>query len=135
MSHVTGRFSVDVQFTDSTASAGVQSLKTISLQHATEYDFGKVALVAGTCGTAAVTVPLSPTGYRNSAGEVVSLANVSRVAFAAYSPGLVKVAGSGDWHLYSRAGQVAASEAFETTSFSVATTAGTAAFTLVLYGS
>ena len=132
---VRGRFAVDVQFTDSTTGVGVQSVKSLTLQHATEYDFGKVAIVSGTCGTASATVALAPTTYRNAVGEVVSFASVSRVAFSAAAPGLVKLAGAGDWHLYSRAGQVAASEAFETSSFSVSTTAGTSSYTLVLYGS
>jgi len=136
-----GKFAIDVQFTDSTTVSGVKSLKTIALQHATEYDFGKVAVVSGTCGTATVAVPLSPTTYRNAAGSLVSLASVSRVAFSADSASLVALDGSGgcgenDWTIYSRAGQIAVSEAVETSSFTVNVmgTAGTSAWTLVLYG-
>jgi hypothetical protein len=139
---VKGRFGIDVQFTDSTTTSGVQSLKSITLQSATEYDFGKVALVSGTCGTAVVTVPVSPTTYRDSDGNILSFASVSRVAFSATGPKLVACDGSGgcgieDWTIYSRAGQVAVSEALETVSFSVNVygTTGTAAFTLVMYGS
>jgi hypothetical protein len=142
MTHIRGRFAADVQFTDSTTSDGVQSLKTITLQGASEYDFGKVALVSGTCGTAVVTVPVSPTTYRNSAGNVLSFASVSRVAFSASGPNLVACDGSGgcgieDWTIYSRAGQIAISESLETVAFSVNVygTTGTAAFTLVMYGS
>lgn len=142
MSNTKGRFGIDVQFTDSTTSSGVQSLKTITLQGATEYDFGKVAVVRGTCGTAVVTVPVSPTTYRNSAGSLVSFATVSRVAFAASGATLVACDGSGgcgiqDWTIYSRAGQVAVSEALETVAFSINVygTTGTAAYTLVMYGS
>jgi hypothetical protein len=138
---IRGRFGIDVQFTDSTTGDGVQSLKTLTLQHATEYDFGKVAIVSGTCGTAVVTVPLSPTTYRDSAGNLVSFASVSRVAFAADGPKLVACDGIGgcgvnDWTLYSRAGQIAVSEAVETSEFSINVfdTAGTANFTLVMYG-
>lgn len=139
---IKGRFGVDVQFTDSTTGGGVQSLKTLSLQHATEYDFGKVAIVTGTCGTAVVTVPLSPTSYRDSSGNLVSFSSVSRVAFAADGPKLVACDGIGgcgvnDWTLYSRAGQIAVSEAVETSQFSINVfdTAGTASFTLIMYGS
>jgi hypothetical protein len=142
MSNVRGRFAADVQFTDSTTSDGVQSLKTITLQGASEYDFGKVALVSGTCGTAVVTVPVSPTTYRNSAGNILSFASVSRVAFSASGANLVACDGSGgcgieDWTIYSRAGQIAISESLETVAFSVNVygTTGTAAFTLVMYGS
>ena len=139
---IRGRFGVDVQFTDSTIVAGAQSLKTLTLQGATEYDFGKVALVSGTCGTAVVAVPVSPTTYRDSGGNAISFASVSRVAFSASGPNLVACDGSGgcgieDWTIYSRAGQVAVSEALETVAFSINVygTAGTAAFTLMMYGS
>ena len=140
---LTGRFAVDVQFTDSTAAdGGVKSLKTAALQHATEYTFGKVAVIAGTCGTAVSVVSISPTTYRDASGSVVSLASVSRVAFAASGATMVACDGSGgcgvnDWTIYSRANQIAVSEAVETTSFSINVmgTAGTSAYTLVLYGS
>ena len=141
MANTLGKFHIDVQFTDSTAVDGVKSLKSIALQHATEYNFGKVAVVTGTCGTATVAVSLAPTTYRDSAGNLVSFASVSRVAFQADSPTLVACDGSGgcgenDWTIYSRASQVAVSEAVETSSFTVNVmgTAGTSAYTLVLYG-
>ena len=143
MSSLTGRFAIDVQFTDSTtASGGVKSLKTAALQHATEYTFGKIAVVSGTCGTAVSVVPISPTTYRDASGSVVSFASVSRVAFSASGASMVACDGSGgcgenDWTIYSRSNQIAVSEAVETTSFSINVmgTAGTAAYTLVMYGS
>jgi hypothetical protein len=142
MSNIKGRFGIDVLFTDSTVAGGAKALKTITLQHATEYDFGKVAVVTGTAGTAVSTVSLAPTSYRNAAGNLVSFANVSRVAFQADGPNMVACDGSGgcgidDWTIYSRAGQVAVSEALETSAFSinVVGTAGTSAYTLVMYGS
>ena len=129
-----GKFAIDVQFTDSATDGGVRSLKTIALQHASEYDSGKIAVVTGTCGTAAVSVPVAPTTYKDSTGAAVSFASISRAAFSADAAGRVKCDGTGDWTLYSRAGQIAVSEAFETASFSISTTAGTSAWTLVLYG-
>jgi hypothetical protein len=142
VSHIRGRFSVDVQFTDATAEASVQSLKTIAITHATEYDFGKVALATGTVGTAVIQVAIAPTTYRNAAGDIVSFSSVSRVAFQASGPTLVACDGIGgcgedDWTIYSRAGQVAVSEALETVAFSINVfgTAGTSAYTLVMYGS
>jgi hypothetical protein len=142
MSHIKGRFGIDVLFTDSTVAGGAKSLKTITLQHATEYDFGKVAVVTGTAGTAVSTVSVAPTTYQNAAGDAVSFASVSRVAFQADGPNMVACDGSGgcgidDWTIYSRAGQIAVSEALETSAFSinVVGTAGTANYTLVMYGS
>jgi hypothetical protein len=142
MSDVRGKFVIDVDFTDRTTATGVQRMKLVSLASATEYPDGKVAMVSGTCGTAVVVVPVSPATYRNAAGNVVSFANVSRVAFSATGAAMVACDGSGgcgenDWTIYSRAGQVAVSEAVETTSFSINVmgTAGTASFMLVMYGS
>lgn len=139
---VTGRFGIDVSFNDSTVAGGASSMKTINLTHATEYPDGKIAVVSGTCGTAVSTVSVSPTTYRNAGGDIVSFASVSRVAFQASGPTLVSCDGSGgcgidDWTIYSRAGQVAVSEALETSAFSinVVGTAGTASYTLVMYGS
>ena len=135
MANTLGKFHIDVQFTDSVTVSGAKSLKSIVLQHATEYSDGKVAIVTGTCGTSAASVAVSPTTYRDSAGDIVSFSSISRAAFSADAAGRVKCSGAGDWHIYSRAGQVAVSEAFETASFSISTTAGTSAWTLVLYGS
>jgi len=142
VSHIRGRFSIDVQFNDSTAAASVQAVKTIAISHATEYDFGKVAVVTGTVGTAVTSVAIAPTTYRDAAGDIVSFSSVSRVAFQASGPTLVACDGIGgcgndDWTIYSRAGQVAVSEALETVAFSINVfgTAGTSAYTLVMYGS
>lgn len=129
-----GKFAIDVQFADSTVADGVRSLKTVSMQHASEYDSGKIAVVTGTCGTSAVSVAVAPTTYKDATGSAVSFSSVSRAAFSADAAGRVRCDGSGDWTLYSRAGQIAVSEAFETASFSISTTAGTSAWTLVLYG-
>ena len=141
MSDVRGKFVIDVDFTDRTTATGVQRMKLVSLASATEYPDGKVAVIAGTVGTAVATVPVSPTTYRNATGDLVSFASVSRVAFSASGPTLVACDGSGgcgenDWTIYSRAGQAAVSEAVETTSFSINVmgTAGTASYTLVMYG-
>jgi hypothetical protein len=137
MSHIRGRFGVEVQFNDSTTIGGAKSLKSVALQHATEYDFGKIAIVSGTCGsgTAAANVAVNPTTYRNSAGNIVSFSStVSRVAFSASAPGQVRCAGTGNFNIFSRAGQIAVSETSEPSTFSVSTTAGTSAFTLVMYG-
>ena len=135
MSNVRGRIAVDVQFTDSTASSGVQSLKTITLQDATEYTTGKVAVITGTCGTAAVTVATSPSVYRNSAGSLVSFATIERVAFSASLNATIDVqqrSAGGDNYITSRDGQVAVVDTPGVTF--IYTTAGTASYTLVIYG-
>ena len=134
MSHVRGRIAVDVQFTDSTTTSGVQSLKTLTLQDATEYTSGKVAIVTGTVGTTLVQIDAAPaTTYKDAAGNLVAFAGVQRFAFSAtgapvrLNQDYVTVESSG--------GRVCVSNAngFDDP-FTVETPAGTASYTLVMYG-
>ena len=132
---IEGRIAVDVSFADTATSSGVQSLKKITLVDTTAYATGKVAIVTGTCGTATVTINVAPTTYRDASGALVSLASVERIAFAA-TPGANIDTGQrtsgGDNVITSRNGQVSI---VDVPSVSwVYTTAGTASYTLVLYG-
>jgi hypothetical protein len=138
---VKGRFGVEVLFTDAAVVDGAKSLKTIAISHATEYDFGKIAVVTGTVGTAAtVMVNQSPTTYRNSAGDFVSFANISRVAFVASGTQLVRVTSgdSGQGLACSMSSMPSVANVDEDSGLEVAfvnATAGTSAYTLVMYGS
>jgi hypothetical protein len=142
MSHIRGRIAVDVQFTDSTTTSGVQSLKTLTLQDATEYTTGKVAIVTGTVGTGVVTIQTSPSQYLDASGENVDFDTddgfIRRIAFQAvgtrckldfqggdlaYSSGAVSVIDT--------LGVVSGGDALTITRD---TTAGTASYTLVMYG-
>lgn len=137
MTNVRGRIAIDVQFADSTASGGVQSLKTLTLQDATEYTSGKVAIVTGTVGTAAVVVQTQPTTYKNATGEFVSFESMSRIAFAATG----KLCNCGDVNemsIASNNGHVAATlvnlPGGDTFVVTPDQPAGTASYTLVIYG-
>ena len=134
---VTGRIAVDVQFADATTAAGVQSLKTITLQDAAEYTSGKVAIISGTVGTSVATVALAPTSYKDASGAAVSFAVVTRLAFAATPEAVVfhgDLNGS-DSYTGSRGGRVSVNEANHSAgTIEVSATAGTAAYTLILYG-
>jgi hypothetical protein len=137
MSNVKGRFGVEVQFNDSTTIGGAKSLKSISLQHSTEYDFGKIAIVTGTVGTTLISLAIAPTAYKNASGEVVSFTSVSRFAFSASGPNPVRcTAGGGEAVVVSRANQIAVSEDQGVADFGieVLSPSGTASFTLVMYG-
>ena len=132
MSNVRGRIAVDVQFTDSTTSAGVQSLKTITLQDATEYTTGKVAVISGTVGTTETTLYASGvTGYKNASGEQVTIGAIQFVAFQATGQRVRFYDGFAE--RYASAGIVNVAQP-EGVSMSVYTTAGTASYTLVVYG-
>lgn len=132
---IEGRIAIDVNFADSSDATGVQSLKKISLVDTKSYTTGKVAIVTGTCGTAGVTVALAPTTYRDSSGGLVSFAAIERVAFSASPAANIDVqqrSGGGDNVITSRSGALAVVDTPSVTF--VYTTAGTASYTLVIYG-
>lgn len=131
---IEGRIAIDVSFSDTSEGTGVQSLKRISLVDTRSYTTGKVAIFTGTAGTAGVQIDVAPiTPYRNAAGSVVSFADVQRFAFSATGS---KARLQHDYVVVeSSAGMVCVSNAAGgDDSFVVQTTAGTASYTLVLYG-
>ena len=144
MSNVRGKISIDVQFADSTTSAGVQSLKTITLQDTTEYTSGKVAIVTGTVGTTEVTVAtiISTLPYRDASGSQVSFSSFDRIAMSGSQAIILGGIGTyGGISVRSAAGSVAVCDLPPmpliwpaTNSLNMRTTAGTASYTLVLYG-
>ncbi len=132
---IEGRIAIDVNFADSSDSPGVQSLKKVSLVDTTSYSSGKVAIITGTCGTAAVTIALAPTTYKDAAGDFVSFTGVSRIAFAA-NPASYCNADGEDQQLQSNGNRASVTDVSTPSSISVGRvgTAGTASYTLVLYG-
>lgn len=128
---IEGRISVDVSFADKATSSGVESLKMIALADTKTYATGKVAFLSGTLATSVIAVGTSPTTYRNASGDTVSFANVERVVCKATRPCTFGDGGS------ECAGQTFCM--FETTGIPdidiVPTySAGTASYTLVIYG-
>ena len=78
---IEGRIAIDIGVTDAHTTNGVQSVQRITLADT----FSSTALVAavftGTASTAAtIFYPLSPTGYRDASGGVVTFASVSYAA-------------------------------------------------------
>jgi hypothetical protein len=143
MSNVRGRIAVDVQFADSTTSAGVQSLKTITMQDATEYTSadGKVAIITGTCGTANVTIATSPSVFRDSSGAIVDFDTdegiIRRFAFSA-TGSLALCENQAGARTFSTGGRVGVNDAGDMQAgevFAIRTySSGTASFILVIYG-
>ena len=82
---IEGRIAIDVNFADSSDATGVQSLKKISLVDTSSYSSGKVAIVTGTCGTAAVSIALAPTSYRDSSGSGVWFYFVCGIVLSAFT--------------------------------------------------
>lgn len=132
---IEGRIAVDVSFADTATSDGVQSLKKITLVDTTSHTTGKVAIITGTCGTAAVTVALVPTTFRDAAGDLVSFASVSRLAFAADPRSQCRASGE-DELIASSGNRVAVTEVLSAVDLEVSRigTSGTASYTVVIYG-
>lgn len=130
-----GRIAIDVNFADSSDATGVQSLKKVSLVDTTSYSSGKVALITGVAGTATAAIATSPTVYKDASGAAVSFSTIERVAFSANPAASIdttqRISG-GDNVISSRNGQVTVVDVPSVTM--VYTTAGTATYTLVLYG-
>jgi len=139
MSTVKGAFAIKVEFLDSTASTDLQSLKTISLRESTEYTTGKVAIVTGTAGTAAVSLGSFDNLYRNAAGNLVSIATPLRLAFSWSGSNYRKLVDLGDtvFVLKSRNGSAAVTDidgAVSGVDASLESGSGTGTYTIVLYG-
>lgn len=138
MSNVSGSISVNVEFRDTTMSSGVQSLKTIALRDSAEYTGGNVAIITGTVGTTRVTINPASITYRDAAGDNVAFTSVRRIAFTA-SPaaGLIRSGIASTISAYSVGDACVVSEFLPTIvpgGYGLITTAGTASYTLVLYG-
>ena len=132
---IEGRIAVDVSFADSATSSGVQSLKRITLTSTDSYTTGQVALVAGTCGTAAVAIAVAPSTYSDSSGSAVSFSAVTRFAFAASSAAVCsESAGAGVAISSGSRVSVSDSRSGGTAGFNVSAYSGTASYSLVIYG-
>jgi hypothetical protein len=134
---VSGRIAIDVEFIDRTSVDGAQSLRTIVLRDSNEYTTGRVAIVTGTVGTAQQSISLS--GIRDASGQEVTFSAVTRVAMQSSGsqvryllssfPEVISLVASDEIAV----GNV--QPAFAALSnHRLRTTAGTASFTLVLYG-
>lgn len=129
---IEGTISVTVSFRDSTTSSGVQSLKTITLQDATEYTTGKVAVVTGTVGASSVSIDTGNLSYRDSSGALVTFSAVTRAILKSSAAALLSQSGT---TLTFSSGGVSISDLSSLTGTLTLSTPGpTASYTLVLYG-
>lgn len=138
---VSGTINVSVSFLDSADSTGVDTQKKITLSSSEIYTAGKVAIVTGTCGTSSGDFHFfDPTSYRDSGGNFVSLGTPRKVAFSASGNRPVELQTDGGGRIVRSANNDAAVTFWNTSlgesSFSarVIGTAGTSAYTVVLYG-
>lgn len=139
---IEGRIAVDVSFADSSDATGVQAIKKIALTEATPYTTGQAVIVTGTVGTGVVTVQTSPSTYRDASGAIVDLDQddgfIRRIAFQAsgtrcklYFQGGGLAYSSGAVSVIDTLGVVSGGDPL---TIARDTTAGTASYTLVIYG-
>lgn len=128
---IEGRITVDALLHD---KDGTTSLKVLSLQDSDSYPSGVAAMWTGTCGTAAVTLQLAPTTYRNAAGEFQTLQPGGingRVVFFANGNGGRLTQQNGELHLLSWQ-HAAVSNIDEQEWISVAGLQGTISYTVIM---
>lgn len=130
---IEGRINVDVLFHD---KDGTASLKVVSLQDSQAHASGKVAIVSGTCGTAAVTIQAAPTIYRDSSGSLVSFSEINRFVIKSGSRGLLVTnpVTSLDANATSVISQSIADLDDSGQLPTIRTNAGTTTYTIVMYG-
>jgi hypothetical protein len=131
---INGRINVDVLFHD---TDGTTSLKVVSLEGSTELTTGQVAIVTGTCGTAAVAISIQPSAYKDASGNLVSFSSVERVVFLSSRNCLVEETDTQS-QVARSLGRVSVGDCSPSAqqNFNIAPqySAGTASYTLVLYG-
>lgn len=133
---IEGRIAVDVGFSDSTSASSVQSLKRIALTSTDSYTSGKVAVISGTAGTAAVSVAVAPTTYRDSAGSFVSFSSITRVVFKSTSAAsLIDNATQNTISSDGNSVAVSSLAGNQGDALQVQSGSGTVSYTVVLYGS
>lgn len=139
---IAGRIAIDATFNDTDSTSSVQSTKTISLVSSlSATSTNKVAVVSGTMTTAGTTLSASPTTYRDASGSTVSMTQVRFALFQASEDATLSDAGT-TCKLRSRLGQPAYGAVTNGIgdSLTIARTsaltwsAGTASYTVVLYG-
>jgi hypothetical protein len=134
---IEGRIAVDVSFADSATSSGVQSLKRITLTSTDSYAAGKVAILTGTCGTAQAQVDIPLTAYKDAAGNASTLTLPTRIAFSATGNNLVQLQDANGLAMLSKGGSVSVCDIYpadDSFQIRVVQVAGTASYTIVLYG-
>jgi hypothetical protein len=128
---IEGRIAVDIGFTDTYTASSVQSVQRITFTSADTYTSGKVAVITGTCSTANVGIVLAPTSYKDASGSVVSFTDVQRVAFRASAPCNYT---DTDNSLVGVTIALFEEQGMPDIAISRTGTAGTASYTLVIYG-
>jgi len=132
---ISATVNVSGSFLDSYESGAIASLKKSHLESAETLTGGNVIVVTGTTNDAGgVTIDPSATGFRNAAGEEVSLTDVSRILITG-NPGVSARFGTGAVILKAVGGRVAATCCIGAGDKNVKITSldGTSTYTLLMW--
>ena len=91
---IEGRIAIDIGFTDTYATGSVQSVQRIALTATDSYTSGKVAVLTGTITTAGTTLAIAPVAFIDASGGQVSFTSVERAAFKCSQDAVLSDVGS-----------------------------------------
>jgi hypothetical protein len=77
---IEGRIAIDIGFTDTHTTNGVQNVQRIALSSTGAHTAGKVVVASGTMTTAGVFLTFPPS-FRDASGAVVAMTSAHHVAF------------------------------------------------------
>lgn len=132
---ISATVNVSGSFLDTVTTEHVEALQKCSLASSEALTGGKVAVVTGTTDSGSgVDVDPSATGFRNAAGEVVVLTEVSRILLTG-NPGVSARFGTGATIIQAVGGRVAATCCIGAgdKNVKVRSISGTSTFTLLMW--
>ena len=135
---IDGRIAIDIGFTDTHTTEGVQAVQRISLASTGAHTSGKVIVVSGTITTAGEVIEFPPP-FKNAAGDTVAMTQAQRIAYRSTKGSSITDGYSFTLQSFGEEFAVSGCKTAEDPEFSIAAdpdtwTAGTASYTLVLYG-
>jgi hypothetical protein len=129
---INGRISVDAIFHD---TDGTASISVVALNESQEYSSGVVAVITGTASGVLHTLPVSPTTYRDAAGNLVGIGSLHHVVLKSNS-GTVVYADLVNSVVVppGKTASFATDFSFTGDDISIYSDGGTASYTIILYG-
>jgi len=129
---IDGRISIDAIFHD---TDGTASVSVVALNESQEFSSGVVAVMTRTASGVQQSLPVSPTTYRNAAGNLVELVNLSHVVLKSNS-GTVVYADLVNSVVVppGKTASFATDFSFTGDDISIYADGGTASYTIILYG-
>jgi hypothetical protein len=129
---IDGRISIDAIFHD---TDGTASISVVSLNESEEYSSGVVAVITGTASGVQQILPVTPTTYRNAAGNLVSLSQCKHVIVKSNSGTVVYGDLTNSVSVPpGRAASLATDLNSGNADISIYADGGTASYTIILYG-